>query len=38
MEYILILIMGYYAGRSDHYHKQARLFRDGFVRGWKDAL
>jgi len=34
MEYILILIMGYSIGRSDHYHKQAKLFRDEFMRGW----
>jgi hypothetical protein len=40
MNTLLILIMGYCIGRSDHYHEKARenwdLFRDAFNKGLRD--
>lgn len=41
MNTLLILLLGYCAGRSDHYHKKARRyweeFRNGYQRGLKEG-
>lgn len=38
MNTLLILLIGYCAGRSDHFHKTAKQIRDDFMSGFNAGL